>query len=191
MGVMAGGKPERSEPERIASCRGLKGLLGILLLAAAMPGLVAAASAREPHWSQYERDSAIARKKDWLVVSPGGDAPCFLKQSYQGGQQMEMLYVRGGGPLVCGPFYREDPGRAEVSCSFARGEDSRSFSRTEVTNCIRLPQDLLPGFKSGISFRVEVRLPDREGKTLRQEFSLMGFTAAHSILMSDTCHRSR
>jgi hypothetical protein len=158
---------------------------GVLCLAV----LVSATQAlgAEPVWSVWERSHAVARKKDWLVIDPPGASPCYMKQSYPDPEEMEISLVRGGSLLVCGPFYHQGKGRARLTFRFTPGGESKSLERGEVSNCIALPKDLLPGFKAGYTVGLTVVLPDQEGRTLEQEFSLMGFTAAYGMLQSEVC----
>lgn len=158
---------------------------GVLCLAV----LVSATQAlgAEPVWTVWERSHAVALEKDWLVLDPPGDSACFMKQSYPDPDKMEISLVRGGDLLVCGPFYHQGEGRARLTYRFHPGGETSTIQRSEVSNCIALPRDLLPGFKAGYTIRLTVVLPDREGRTLEQEFSLMGFTAAYQVLQSGVC----
>ena len=145
------------------------------------------AAAQDPAWTQWEHSHAIARKKDWLVISPPGDSACYMKQSYPDPEMMEISLIREGSFLVCGPFYQKGQGRAKLTYRFRPGGEAHTLVRKEVSNCISLPKDLLPGFKSGYTIHITVFLPDRGGGTLEQEFSLMGFTAAYKVLQSEAC----
>lgn len=145
------------------------------------------AAAQDPAWTEWERSHAIAKKKDWLVIAPPGDSACYMKQSYPDPERMEISLIREGSLLVCGPFYQKGQGRAKLTYRFRPGGEAHTLVRNEVSNCISLPKDLLPGFKSGHVVYLKVVLPDREEKFLEQEFSLMGFTAAHQVLQSGMC----
>jgi len=142
------------------------------------------AAAQGPAWTEWERSHAIVKKKDWLVIDPPGDSACYMKQSYPDAEKMEISLIRGGNLLVCGPFYQQGQGRAKLTYRFSPGGKAQTLERSEVSNCISLPKDLLPGFKSGYTFHLEVDLPNQNGGSLEQEFSLMGFTAAHQALRS-------
>lgn len=160
--------------------------LGLMVLTLTF-AFAAGAAAQEPGWTQWERSHSVARNKDWLVIDPPGESACYLKQSYPNPERMEISLIRGGKFLVCGPFYPKEQGRAELTYRFRPGGETRTLERVEVTNCIALPKDLLPGFKSGYTISLQVVLPDREGKVLEQEFSLMGFTASYEVLRSGAC----
>jgi len=174
----------------------VRGLIGEGLIPGLMLGLMAltltfafatGAAAQEPGWTEWELSNSVARKKDWLVVDPPGESACYLKQSYPDPERMEISLIRGGKFLVCGPFYPREQGRAQLTYRFHPGGETRTLERGEVSNCIALPKDLLPGFKSGYTISLHVVLPDREGPVLEQEFSLMGFTAAYEVLQSGVC----
>lgn len=160
--------------------------LGLMVLTLIFTSATGAA-AQEPGWTEWERSHSVAQKKDWLVIDPPGASVCYLKQSYPDPESMEISLIRGGKFLVCGPFYPKEQGRAELTYRFRPGGEARTLERGEVTNCIALSKDLLPGFKSGYAISLTVVLPDREGMVLEQEFSLMGFTAAHEVLQSGEC----
>jgi hypothetical protein len=161
-------------------------VLGLMVLTLSFASATGAA-AQEPGWTEWERSHSVARQKDWLVIDPPGESACYLKQSYPGPERMEISLIRGGDLLVCGPFYPKEPGRAELTYRFHPGGESRTLRRGEITNCIALPKDLLPGFKSGYVISLQVVLLDREGTVREQEFSLMGFTAAYEVLQSGVC----
>ncbi|MCF8031234.1 MAG: invasion associated locus B family protein [Desulfohalobiaceae bacterium] len=163
------------------------GLAGIVLCLALFAVNAEQALGAEPVWTLWERSHAVAREKDWLVIDPPGASACYMKQSYPDPGKMEISLVREGNLLVCGPFYPEEEGRARLTYRFRPGGEVHSLKRGEVSNCIVLPKDLLPGFKSGYTLGLTVVLTDREDKTLKQEFSLMGFTAAHRVLQSGVC----
>ena len=171
---------------------GLYGIGGGLLVIAALVALLCAATgawgAERPSWTEWERSRAADGKRDWLVIDPSGDSSCYIKQSYRDPQKMELSLARGGQLLVCGPFYTESEGRARLRYKFRPGGKWISLERSEISNCIALPERLIPFFKERYTFYLRVVLPDGgEQRTLKQEFSLMGFTHAYRVLQSGTC----
>jgi len=180
-------KRKQGPVRRLIGERPILGLaLGLMVLTLSFASATGAAG-QEPGWTEWERSYSVAGKKDWLVIDPPGESACYLKQSYPNPESMEISLIRGGKFLVCGPFYPKEQGRVELTYRFRPGGEPRTLERGEVSNCIALPKDLLPGFKSGYTISLKVVLPDREGRVLEQEFSLMGFTAAHKVLQSGVC----
>ena len=151
-------KPSRSVKRPLGSAIGLLCLVFFCFAArAAEPG---------PVWTVWERSHAVATEKDWMVIDPPGASACYMKQSYPDPEKMEISLIRDGKLLVCGPFYHQGRGRARLTCRFRPGGEQRTLERSEVSNCISLPRDFLPGFKSKYTFHVRVVLPDRQDRTL-------------------------
>jgi len=171
--------------------RAVKGPLesAIVLMCLAFFCFAARAAEPKPVWTVWERSHAVATEKDWMVIDPPGASACYMKQSYPDPEKMAVSLIRDGKLLVCGPFYHQGRGGARLTCRFRPGGKTRTLERSEVSNCIALPRDFLPGFKSKYTVHVRVVLPDRNNRTLDQEFSLMGFTAAHEALQSGVCSK--
>jgi hypothetical protein len=168
---------------RAGICRLAPLVLGAVLFLAS-----AAHGASGPEWTDWESSRAVTGKRDWLVIDPSGESSCYIKQSYADPEKMEITLTRGGPLLVCGPFYPRGEGRAKLRYRVTPGGQWRSLERSEVSNCLVLPDALIPLFKQKYTFHLTVILPDgEEERTLEQKFSLMGFSYAYRVLQSERC----
>lgn len=169
-------------------CRMGKVLLAVAALVAFLLVASGAWGADSPSWTDWERSRAVDGRRDWLVIDPSGESSCYIKQSYADPQKMEISVTRGGPLLVCGPFYTEGEGRAQLRYKVSPGGQWSRLELNEVSNCIVLPDRLIPLFKDRYTFHLRVVLPDGgEKRTLEQAFSLMGFSHAYSVLRSERC----
>ncbi len=139
-----------------------------LLLTAALP-----ATAVTPSWSEWEREHAVARYGDWMVIRPPGAEPCYAKQSYdEHPAHIEVTVRAGRAPVLIGPYVQgvEGPLRYRVDRGPQRIAPARGMA------AFSLAPDVVPEMRAGAVLVVAV---DPRGlPTWRQRISLRGFTAA-------------
>ena len=139
-------------------------------------------------WSAWDKKHSVARKETWMVIREPGRADCYLKQSYAGERMMDLTVDENGVPCLWGPFSSEP---VDVRVSYRIDDLQKGNMRAkEVTNGIRLPQELVKTMRRGFLMQVEVQSLDPEvelGIRKEQEFSLLGFIAATEVLNSDAC----
>lgn len=139
----------------------------------------------EPEWTQSELSQARARHDDWLVIDPPGGSVSYIKQSYADPDKMELTVILDGPILVCGPFYENIAGRAEVIYWFDDQKATHRLQQESVSNCITFPEDVLSFFMPAYILGLRVELPHKGRKVLEQEFSLLGFAAAYQSMRPD------
>ncbi len=147
--------------------------------------LILPAVSQSADWSQWERENAVARERDWLVIRQPGKGFCYLKQSYNNDpSKMEMTVRRSGVPAIITPFFRGIQGsiRYQVDDSPPREIPP---SRIEHSKLIELPRDLVPALKAGRQLIVHVTPVGERPRA--QAFSLLGFTAAVRWLDRKEC----
>lgn len=159
---------------------GYVGRLAILVIA-----LFITSPPRAADWSKWERDNAVAKERDWLVIRQPGEGFCYLKQSYdRDTSKMEMTTGRSGIPALVTPFYRGITG--SVIYQVDDREPGRiPAPRIENAALIQLPKSIIPAMKSGRQLKVQVT-PTGQAPTT-QVFSLSGFTAASEWLEREEC----
>lgn len=139
-------------------------------------------------WSAWDSKHSVARKETWMVIREPGRDECYLKQSYAGERMMDLTVDEGGVPCLWGPF---SPQPVDVRVSYRIDDLTQGQMRAkEVTNGIRLPQELVKTMRRGFLMQVEVQSLDPEvelGTRKEQEFSLLGFIAATEVLNTDAC----
>ncbi len=139
----------------------------------------------EPEWTRSELSQARARHDHWLVIDPPGGSSVYMQQSYADPDKMELTVILDGPILVCGPFYENIAGRAEVTYWFDDQKATQRLEQESVSNCITFPEDVLSFFMPAYFLGLRVELPDKGQKVLEQEFSLLGFAAAYRDMRPD------
>lgn len=149
---------------------------------------VQAWSSKDLGWTEWEKEHAVARKENWMVIKEPGIDGCYLKQGYAGQDMMDLTVDEGGSPCLWGPF-SSTPVDVEVRYEIDDLKQGRITVR-EVTNGIRLPQDLVLTMRRGFFMRVEIESLDSDielGTVSGQDFSLLGFIGATEVLNSEAC----
>ncbi|MGM0760644.1 MAG: hypothetical protein ACQEUB_13195 [Thermodesulfobacteriota bacterium] len=139
-------------------------------------------------WSAWDSKHSVARKETWMVIREPGRDGCYLKQSYAGERMMDLTVDESDTPCLWGPFSPE-PVDVQVNYRIDDFQEGQITAK-EVTNGIRLPQELVKTMRRGFLMQVEVQSLDSEvdlGTRKEQEFSLLGFIAATEVLNSDAC----
>lgn len=152
--------------------------------------LISPGLAEKINWTQWEKDNALAQIKDWLVIDPPGNSICYMKQSYQSSQKMEMALNRDGSPYICGNFFLQKQGPVQVSYRFDQGKII-SFKKDNVSNCIKFPKKIIPQLKRKFKFKVYVKTLEGETKKFEQTFSLKGFMKSYRLLNSEQCNKEQ
>jgi hypothetical protein len=139
-------------------------------------------------WSAWDSKHSVARKENWMVIKEPGRKACYLKQGYTKEKMMDLTVNENNTPCLWAPFSSEP---VDVQVVYRVGDITKGrIQAKEVTNGIRLPQELVHFMRRGFVMQVEVESvdPDVElGSVKEQEFSLLGFIAATEVLNSDAC----
>ncbi len=159
--------------------------LFLLFVCCCLIPIASRAQGFEPEWPQSELSQARARHNDWLVIDPPGGSSSYMKQSYVDPDKMELTVILDGPILVCGSFYKNMAGRAEVTYWFDDQKKIYGLQQENISNCITFSDDVLPFFMSAYFLGLRVELPDKGRKVLDQEFSLLGFAAAYRSMRLD------
>ncbi len=164
----------------------------IILLAClgliATGGAGMADQAQEPGWSNWDQEHAVAREEDWLVIKDPAQGLCYIKQGYLGQRMMDLELDEHGALCLWGPF---SPVAVDVQVQYQidhRGQER--FIARQVSNGLRLPDDLIQEMQKGyvLTVKVESLDPEQElGTVPEQEFSLLGFLAATKVLDTQKC----
>jgi len=156
---------------------------GCLALACGALNVAAApAFAEDPQWSDWEREHAVEQNGAWLVIK--GDTGCYVKQSYESSNRMELNW-NGGEMILLAPYIS---GVASDFVYWTDDGDKRRFDgdRYEETGQLpAFPDAALAEMKRGRRLRVRVEpkaLPERT-----QVFSLMGLRDSIATARSSVC----
>ena len=148
---------------------------------------LAATEALAQSWSQWERDNAVSQHKAFLVIKQPGEGFCYVKQSYDNDKNKMELAFRGRNPAILMPFLRGIDGDVQY---WVDAIPPRIVADSEISEAgyFELAADVVGSMKAGLNLYVRVKPVGQP--VIKQEFSLLGFTAAAKMLTSDECKKN-
>ena len=128
------------------------------------------------NWTEWEKKNSVAKYKDWIVINQDGQ--CYLKQSYDDPNHME-LHIDRENVSILTPFFKG----MEKDGNFWFDDGKKHTLPIRANKLGFNPINLgnhLSSVKSSIKMYVEA-YPTNSNKQV-QSFSLLGFTKAYNFM---------
>jgi hypothetical protein len=147
-------------------------------------GVVGSSAGVAQDWSSWERQHAVGRYGEFLVIKQPGEGFCYATQSYESDPSKMTLSLKGETPSIATPFFRGIDG---APVYWVDDGSKRQVASAEVTaaGSFRLSPEVVGELRAGQVLYVQVK-PTGE-PSVTQEFSLRGFTAVSRMLSSPAC----